>query len=64
MASSTARPPRLNISRSTLSLPSTCFASGMPFVKKVARVLDQFFHQADVAFIEFSADDVLLRQAV
>src|SRR5260370_79884 len=34
MASSTARPPRVNISRSTLRRPSTIFASGWPSAKR------------------------------
>src|SRR5260370_979143 len=38
MASSTARPPRVNISRSTLRRPSTIFASGWPSAKRT-RVL-------------------------
>ena len=64
MASSTARPPRLNISMSTRNAESTLRASGMPCVEQFPRPRNQFLHQRNVARIEAARHDVVFREAV
>ena len=64
MASSTARPPRLNSSRSTRKRGSTLSASGMPSANSSRVRAIRFLHQRDVARVEPPRLDVVVGEAV